>query len=405
MPRDSPPKNSVAVDALRRAPPPIRNPYKVRRQSDYAKVGSHTSGAPFMSSPFPLPPQSQRKSSQSPKSVLLDGHIESLSRTTLLFAVLLRQSIQDLLATVDDFQNTQDMLVNMCECLGIPPPFEPLRAKYDTPRAHMESRAALVLEEARFTLCQTLHELLVQKNTEPAFCIDIKHIHRDGQSKSPVALDASTTFRRKTYKRGWFTPTQMSFLIQGQVLHCSNGEMQRLGLVSASNTHAAMAKHGLLEIQFFDHAFAPSSSIVWTIRPVGVSLISIARQFAAVMDYERVVPFFDVIRGARLPADPAGVRLPYTPPRWPDRACVKPEQLEVPVLNESQQRAATLFLESPEGSITVVQGYVGNQAREKWRISHVIVANLFLTLQLHNHLLVPRTDLLAQESPTLSLAS
>lgn len=312
---------------------------------------------------------------------------KTLSTIHKFFAALLQNhSIDDLLDTVtaENVQAAEEaalkILGTMCERLELPIPTESLKAKYDTPRDHMQNRASLVLEEARHTLCQGLHELLVQKK-KSAFCLDMIVAHKnysfddttsemmmdhnsppaDSSKKGERHVDAPTRFRRAKYEKCWFTPEEMRMLIPGLVLECSfeHENITLLGLVSSWNSQSTMAEKGLLDIIFFDPYLSLGNGTSWTFRPVGTSFITTARQFAAVMEYDPLVPFFDVIRGVQLPSERP---MPPIPSSGDNRTesltdpCVTPDQLQLPRLNESQRKASSVFLDSAEGSVTVVQG-------------------------------------------------
>ena len=291
------------------------------------------------------------------------------------FALLIQNSIPELIqAAIESdkdhagIQASQNLLRMMCERIKIPFPEEPLKAKYDTLRDHMESRAALVLEEARYSLCQDLYDLRLN-NAKPAFEIEMEvvkeEVTEEEAPKKPRQVDSPVSFQRTVYEKGWFTRRELRLLMTGLIVQCvpdrgapDGGMKDILGVVSSSNSSSAMAQHGILDIQFFNPSLLLPPGSRWKFYPVGTSHINGARQFEAVSSYESLVPFFEVIRGAEVPGDRGLSAALEIPDATETQARVKTDQLHVPILNESQQKAASTFLGSQDGTVTIVQGYV-----------------------------------------------
>eukprot|EP00977_Amphora_coffeiformis_P013501 scaffold3571_cov176-Amphora_coffeaeformis.AAC.17 len=323
--------------------------------------------------------------SLSPKSVMEEQEEDddprlprTMSAMHKYYALLLRNSITELLQAApggkhdsDAEEAGEELLAKMCDIAKLPTPVRRLKAKYDTPREHMQSRAALVLEEGRYTLCQDLYNLRLTK-MNPAFTIEMKLDSRAKEeepdtpnSDAKKKADTPTVFRSATYDKGWFTPDVMARLIPGLILQCTSndGTTELLGVVSSSNNQSVMAKHGVFEILFYDPSLALPPGSRWAFCPVGSSHINSAREFAAVMEYENLVPFFDVVRGVHAPAEQ---RLAESSRKGDANGgktdenktdpCATPPQFQFPILNRSQEAASSIFLDSPKGSVTIVQG-------------------------------------------------
>ena len=324
--------------------------------------------------------------STSPKSVIEKDEDDTRLPQTLgamhkFYALLLRNSIPELLQAAPGERNGSDavdetgekLLAKMRGIVDLPMPTQRLKANYNTPREHMQSRAALVLEEGRYTLCQDLYNLRLTK-IKPAFTIEMELVSQAEEEEFDIPIsdakkkvDTPTVFRSSMYDQGWFTPDVMTRLIPGLIVQCTSndGSIELLGVVSSNNSRLAMAKQGVLEILFYDPSLVLPSGSNWELCPVGSSHINSAREFAAVMEYENLVPFFDVIRGVQVPAQPrmAGSNRNddsnggKTNKNGTD-PCATESKFQLPILNRSQETASSIFLDSPEGSVTIVQGYV-----------------------------------------------
>ena len=284
------------------------------------------------------------------------------------YALLVQNSIQELVDAAIENENdtpaiqaSERLLQNMCERSGIPFPVERIKAKYDTPREHMLSRAALVLEEARYSLCQDLFDMRI-KHMAPALKIEMAVTKDDEFPKyerkaNAQHFDFPVSFQRREYEKGWFTAKELDVLIPGLIIQCVSDDdgQELLGVVSLRNHKTTMASRGIMEIQFFIPSLNLPLGSVWTFYPVGSTHINIARQFEALLDLEQLVPFFEVVRGAEVPGD-RGLSVPMESIEAESKTRVTEEQLQMPTLNESQQKGASNFLGSPDGTVSIVQG-------------------------------------------------
>ena len=358
----------------------------------------------------------------SPRSVLHEAEASRASlpsdSTNKFFAVLIQNSIQELVeAAIEDEKDHagvlagEELLRKMCHRIKIPFPEERIKAKYDTPRDHMESRAALVLEEARFTLCQDLFDLRIN-DIKPAFEIEMEvkkeEKASDDDPKKPRQIDSPVSFQRTEYKKGWFTARELGLLIPGLIVQCvsKDGLGEMLGLVSSRNNPATMARQGFLDILFFNPSLSLPPGSHWTFYPVGTSHIHGARQFEAVSDYESLVPFFEVIRGTEVAGD-RGLVADEQHDAAPDKeARIKTGQLQMPMLNESQQKAASKFLDSQDGTVAIVQGYVYSPSATFHHVKFCILTNFVQTTRNRKDNLLRGSNLsifaagLSQRAPT-----
>lgn len=317
---------------------------------------------------------SQTEVETSPRSVVErtteEGQFLALpsGATNKFFAVLIQNSIQDLVdAAIDDENDdtgimaAERLLCKMCERVNIPFPMERIKAKYDTAKDHMQSRAALVLEEARYTLCQDLYDLKLN-DIKSAFAIEVEVKEEEDEChgeilRRPRLIDSPVFFKRTVYEDGWFTAKELNLLIPGLIVQCvSEDDMgEVLGVLALQNSPTDEARNGLLQVLFFNQSLSFPPKSRWTLHPVGTSHINTARQFEAVTEYETLVPFFEVVRGATVPGDQG---LSQEGDATDSGARVEAGQLQMPILNESQQKAASTFLGSEDGTVAIVQGYV-----------------------------------------------
>jgi hypothetical protein len=309
--------------------------------------------------------------------------IQLLSPQDKLFAALLLNSPEDLVSAAGEGDNatlTADRLLGvMCVLLDIPKPTMPLRAKCDSVREHMQSRAGLVLEEARHVLSDSFVDLR-NPQSKPAFEMEMM-IVRDEEDTFSRGVKKAYPHKRSFHRteriegqKGWFDTKTLKTISMGLVVECSRNDVGvpnvLLGCVVTSNK-AVMASTGLVDIVFYHKAPEVPEDSCWTIRPLGTTLIHTVRKFSAVMEYQEVPPFFDVVRGIQVPTHTVNTPGAATPSLGPSdngfarngassinltELCASPEQLRLPSLNDSQQKATSVFLDAPDGSVTVVQG-------------------------------------------------
>ena len=183
-----PPEELFSSPESYHAPPPtsIYSPTIDSSQSSRT-VNSSQASSSFSQYPVEVSPRSVLDEAES-----ITGRLALPSGSTnKFFAVLIQNSIQELVeAAIEDEKDhagiiaSEELLRKMCDRIKIPFPEERIKAKYDTPRDHMDSRAALVLEEARYTLCQDLFDLRFS-DAKPAFEIEMEV--KEEEEKSTVA--------------------------------------------------------------------------------------------------------------------------------------------------------------------------------------------------------------------------
>jgi hypothetical protein len=156
--------------------------------------------------------------------------MQLLSPQDKLFAALLLNSPEDLVCARGESASailTADRLLGgMCALLDLPKPVAPLKAKYDTVREHMQSRAGLVLEEARHVLSDSFVDLRDHQK-KPAFEMDMVVVKDENDGFSwgmKKAYPHKRSFQRTARtedQKGWFDTKTLKTISVGLVVECA----------------------------------------------------------------------------------------------------------------------------------------------------------------------------------------
>jgi hypothetical protein len=210
-----------------------------------------------------------------------------------------------------------------------------VESSYQCVKTHFDARAVLVLEEARAAISGALSE------RNPAVSLKVVSRESKKQTLSFRKKDPSTPFMEE----------EVQLLQNGVVFECvPNGSSDEhavfLGCLIGCNTKQ-ISRSKAFRIHFFRDLSQVSTCSEWTLEPVGTTFINYMRQYKAVTHKDnRIVPFLAHLRGY-----PRHETL-VLKDRYDGGSAPMND------LNEPQERAASSFLNSPPGTITLVQGYV-----------------------------------------------
>ena len=267
--------------------------------------------------------------------------IQGLTKDQQFFKALLTSSVNEFVEAAASETKSKALWQTICNRVGLIALESRVEPSYQCVKTHFNARAVLVLEEARAAISSALSE----RNQNPTTSLKVVLCTRTNQVLSFQKKDTSNDF-----KEG-----ELQFLQYGVVFQCvPNGSRDEqavfLGCLMGADTKQ-ISRSKTFQIQVFgDDLSQVSTCSEWTLEPVGTTFINYMRQYKATTDENyRKVPFLGQLMGH--------------PQQKVDETLVLTDQYDrdsVPMndLNESQERAATSFLHSPPGTITLVQGYV-----------------------------------------------
>jgi hypothetical protein len=238
---------------------------------------------------------------------------KSLSPNERFFASLLTSSVEDLLHSNDDPQQRDAVMREVCGRVGVALP-QALPSHYSSAQEYYDPRTALVLEEARYTLSETLgrqrqkqkQNMNKQRNSNSTITVTLAQVD-ERQKTGHIVLEFSKQYGG-LYKNfpPAFTPQelfdmrpggcfQVNFVYAGGNSNDNNDENNKnknlSGSVLASIVpqfqHDSSKTPSVTLMVYQSEALPPkidhcidNASISWTISPIG-SLISHVRQFEA----------------------------------------------------------------------------------------------------------------------------
>jgi hypothetical protein len=265
-----------------------------------------------------------------------DDIIQCLPKDQQFFGALLTSSVNDFVEAAASETKSKALWQTIYNRVGLTALESRVKPRYKCVKTHFDARAVLVLEEARAALSSALSE----RNQNSTVSLKVVLCKRTKRTLSFAKKDPSNYFKEE----------ELQLLQNGVVFQClPNGSRDEqavfLGCLIGADTKQ-ISRSKTFNIQFFRDLSQVSTCSEWTLEPVGTTFINFMRQYKAVTDKNyRNVPFLDQLMGI--------------PQRKVDEALVLTDQYDGDSdLNESQERAASSFLHSPPGTITLVQGYV-----------------------------------------------
>ena len=255
----------------------------------------------------------------------------------------------------------------ICGRVGLTPPETPLAPCFNQAEPHFSLRAALVLEEARQALAQNLAAKWKKgsRGDTPAMTL-IAHYVETNQSNGHTKV----VFRKDSP----FHRDELFHLRSGTVLECliRNGPRTlqgvHLAVIFSSNREQMEAKREFTAT-FFRQIPADLKHAKLMVRPLE-TLVTQLRSFAAMPLAPHRIAFLHNLLGNKAAthtrfADDGNVTNKsisdffQSAPKEPTTLDMESSIFRLPKLNPTQNKAATLFLESKSNTITLVQGPPG----------------------------------------------
>jgi hypothetical protein len=252
------------------------------------------------------------------------------------FGALLLSSVDEFVEAAASETKSKALWETICNRVGLTALESRVEPSYQCVKAHFNARAVLVLEEARTAISDALSE------RNPTASLKVVLRKRKKQNLHFQKKDVSNDFKEE----------ELQLLQSGTVFECvlngsSNEKAVFLGCLIGADT-MKISRSKIFQIQVFQDLSQIPKSSEWTLNPIGKTFINYMRQYKAVTDTGyRKVPFLDQLMGHPRQKDDT---LVFTD-RYDDDSTPRND------LNESQERAASSFLHSPPGTITLVQGY------------------------------------------------
>jgi hypothetical protein len=327
---------------------------------------------------------------------------KSLSPNERFFACLLTSSVEELRQSNATFQERDALMRQVCGRVGVAPPQAALASNYSTAKEYYEPRTALVLEEARYTLSETLGRQQQRRRHKNSITVTLAQVD-ERQKTGHIVLQFSKPYGG-LYKNHppAFTPQELFDMRPGGCFQVDFTSPHVSGSVMASIVpqfqHDSSVPAVTLMV-YQSQALPPQidqhvdndASMSWTISPVG-SLISHVRQFEACTRATKVAFLPSILSHKKSThvrfddSDNDNVDEPEEPKedvsvnannnnnnntpistldsdQAPKEPCeAPPPRAMTPTfskLNPTQQKAAKRFLESAESTLTLVQGPPG----------------------------------------------
>lgn len=279
------------------------------------------------------------------------------------FAAMLRSSAEEFCASDKDNAKALTLWTTVCRRLGLTPPAAPLLACYEqVPQQHFALRAALVLEEARYALTQPLATKWMKSRGRRGPVINMvltaHYVEKTAHGHTKVI------FRKEGTP---FLRDELFELRSGTVLECLAREGPRalsavhLGAILSGNREQIEAKR-CFTVTFF-RQMPDMEGTEWMIRPLD-TLVTQLRSYEAMTVKPHQIAFVSNLLGAkpaihtRFDAKDTAVKAKsisdYFAPVFKES-----EVFTLPKLNETQEMAATSFLQAKPNTITLIQGPPG----------------------------------------------
>jgi hypothetical protein len=340
-----------------------------------------------------------------PPKPLLDQDMNPMER---FFAALLLSPATDFSASKASESRALHLWETICDRVGLTIPKVSLRPIYPTKESHFAVRAALVLEEARTAISQSLNDTWACRHN------DRKQAWKAAVTKSYKTKDTQSF--KVSFHLDNFSQEKLFHIRPGGVLlcvphECNNGSLEDflLGVVTTSNRNE-VENSGVFTCMFFRESdFSPFlESSNWILSPV-CRLITELRAFEAMTVRPGEVEFLPELlgkqRGTSLTnerkSDNSTVRLSSSTNQAQnvetesDSSCKddwvgyvvqnNTDIFNVPTLNRTQEIAATSFLNSEIGTVSLVQGPPGtgkHRRQFRWKCG-IVFAHFFIISTRH----------------------
>lgn len=294
------------------------------------------------------------------------GKQRSQSSFDRFFACLLEFSASDYVQSEESPADAEALWESLCLHVQLERPTMCIPARCNTAQQHFALRAALVLEESRAAIAQSL----VQRPEKPEVQLRLE-LTCFSQRKDGARI---LTFKRvQVNSRGkpiWFNTKERDQLMAGTVWECQTTDKAEsvLGYVLPCDPERIIR-----QVEFdilIENNVALSKGSDWVLTPVD-TLLTAARQFVACTENPEQVPFLDALMGKNekknggtrvVAGSSLGSMHNSSPPTKGifegDTTNHLSSIFNLSQLNAKQEQAVTNFLGSKPKSITIVQGYV-----------------------------------------------
>lgn len=295
------------------------------------------------------------------------------------YAGILRSEATDFLG------DSKGLWETICSRLALPTPKGPLPSSYGTQQAHFSNRAALVIEEARQALSDSIRELKNGRNSNyqrsSVFPNKNGRARQSGKDNALFSMDLSITrvehkgsghsiltFAKKSQL---FTKEELQHFRQGTIFSCLDRKTTHtienifLGVVLPQSREEMITSNSVAVMLF--RKIKKTKEGIWKLTPI-LSLLSEQRKFeACLIQMATPVPFLLPLLGRNrsghalqthggeakiLESQNADDSGDCEVLEFVDLACT----FQIPRLNKMQEKAATAFLTSKSDTINLVQG-------------------------------------------------
>ena len=303
------------------------------------------------------------------------------------FASLFRSSVEEFKRSDDNDTSRREIMSNICGRAGLPMPAKIQAASIDANHFY-STRAALVMEEARFVIADAL-----RRHTGPADAHGRRHVGPTCLSLQLVSVEEREklggctvlTFEKRT-PGATFASQELYDMRPGccfEIITAGRVESNRSPDMSSSilaNVVPSSDRSNIerqLTLMVYHKLGIPAEACedMWEVRPL-TTLISEQRQFEACGCSRPKVPFLHKLLGWKSPShvrfgdsdsssdEDGGEEKKCDIEEHPSHSHGLSPQIASGLLlnplNPTQERAASEYLSSPSGSVTLVQGPPGS---------------------------------------------
>jgi hypothetical protein len=303
-------------------------------------------------------------------------------------ATILKVSPHTYIETGRSEQTSKQLWKALCQNLSVSLPTGPIHARYIHAKTHFDIRKALVIEEARETISRALIALRQGNTTTKQELPTNYHLTQDVSfalsltdvGKPEFNGTISLTFRRpfeySSSGSNRFTPKEKEYLIAGNLFECysesanSMGNNTLLAIIlpcSPERIYKQMEFDVKVSLDEFNRQQqAVNVELDWILRPIN-NITSFERQFTALCREPERIAFLHELLG-----NPPTTLAAFTEPMDVPTIISQEEgnsvdyssmegiqarpMINLPHLNETQNIAVASFLNSPAGSISIIQG-------------------------------------------------
>jgi hypothetical protein len=278
------------------------------------------------------------------------------------FAALLLSPAYDFF--LSEVSETKSLLLweTISKRVGLPVPTTVIKPLYANKTFHFAVRAALVLEEARALISQSLQKIWKRRKQDIALTWNAK-VTKSYKSKGSQFFKVS--FSIEGLKQDTLSQIRPASVFLCAPRECSRGDLAhyQLGVVTASRRHeTASSGIVMLTCMFFRETDFPPflDCSEWAISPL-CRLITELRAFEAMTVQPGEVQFLQELLGKQRKKH-APITA-YDDCRYAEDSMLKTPCIDfqndkkifiIPTLNQTQEFAASSFLTSDAGTITLV---------------------------------------------------